>query len=220
MPRTARNTVNWLLACSLATGLGACATSGPRRDGPDNDLERLRAERDRLAQSNLVLEDELRWAHQDLAFVERQFTEVEQRLNEEFGKAAAVAFTAEARINAEETRKASQIPDSTMRHVTRLLDMAEDQIRRNKFPAAFFFVERANHTLQSAVRRSNMDFVPTTRTVTTDGTNLREGPGQHYAVVLTLRAGARVSCLDVSQKWCRVVTSGGETGWIHDSLLH
>ena len=220
MPRTVQNAVNWLLACSVATGLGACASSGPRHDRQGTELERLRAERDLLAQDNLALEDELRWAHEDLAFVERQFTEVEHRLNEEFGKAAAVSVTAEARINAEQIRKTNQIPDSTMRHVTRLLDTAEAQIRANHFPAAFFFAERANHTLQGAVRRANVGSVATTRTVTTDGANLREGPGQHYAVVVTLRAGARVSCLDVSQKWCHVVTGDGETGWMHASLLH
>ncbi len=49
--------------------------------------------------------------------------------------------------------------------------------------------------------------------------NLRKGPGQDYAVLATLPEGARVSCLDVSGKWCRVVTDDGATGWVHTSLL-
>ncbi len=219
MHRTAQNAVNWLLACSLATGLGACATSGAGHKGRGTELENLRAERDRLAQSNLLLEDELRWANEDLAFVERQFTEVELRQSEEFGKAAAVSITAAARMNAEQVRKTTQLPDSTIRHVNRLLDTADNQIRANNFLAAFFFTARANHTLQSAVRRSTMDSLPAARTVSRAGTNLRKGPGQDYAVLATLPEGARVSCLDVSGKWCRVVTDDGATGWVHASLL-
>jgi hypothetical protein len=222
----------------LAT-LGACATSGgrpasggeagshgsktgsPAGSGEELTVEvaRLRAERDRLSQTNVVLEDELRWAHEDLTLVERQFSEFEQRLTVDFGKAAAVSAAAEARIHLDQARKTIALPDSSFRRVTGLLATAEKLIRSNNYPAALFFAERANHTLQGAERRASLNVGATTKTIAASSANVREGPGQNFPVRETLREGDRVSCLDVAHNWCHVVTASGASGWIHLSLL-
>ena len=222
----------------LAT-LCACATSGGRsaseseagRSGSATgsitgsreelavEVARLRVERDRLAQTNVVLEDELRWAHEDLTLVERQFSEFEQRLTVDFGKAAAVSAAAEARIHLDQARTTIALPDSSLQRVTGLLATAEKLIRSNNYPAALFFAERANHTLQGAERRASLNVGATTRTIAASSANVREGPGQNYPVRETLREGDRVSCLDVAQNWCHIVTASGASGWIHLSLL-
>ena len=219
----------------LAT-LGACAASGGgsshgggshKRPGDlaqantelETEVTRLKAERDRLAQTNVVLEEELRWAHDDLRLVERQFSEFEHRLSEDFGKAAAVSATAEARIHYQRVRKAIALPDTVSEHVNALLATAEKLSRANNYPAALFFAERANHTLQGAERRASLSVGTTTKTITVSGANVREGPGQHYPIQVTLRKGDRISCLDQVSNWCHVVTSSGTSGWIHVSLL-
>ena len=99
------------------------------------------------------------------------------------------------------------------------VETAEQLIRSNNYPAAFFFAERANHTLQGAERRATLNVQPSTMTVAAETANVREGPGQDYEVRATLRQGERVSCLDVSRNWCHVVTAAGANGWVHVSLL-
>ncbi|MDH4038132.1 MAG: SH3 domain-containing protein [Candidatus Krumholzibacteria bacterium] len=238
MDYLARKTVSALSALAILATAVACASSGgggaagdgttvksrgPR--GPErvayleDEIARLQAERDRLAQTNVVLEDELRWAHDDLKLVERQFSEFEHRLTEDFGKAAAVAASAEARIHLQNARQTVALPDSSIKHITSLLETAEQLIRTGNYPAALFFAERANHTLQGAERRASLNVQATTMTVIASTANVREGPGQQYEVRATLRKGERVSCLDLSRNWCHVVTVSGASGWIHASLL-
>lgn len=234
---------HFLAAVAILATLGACAGSRGGAvawdrdgDGRPEDLSpgemaraneelatevaRLRVERDRLAQTNVVLEDELRWAHDDLRLAERQFSEFEHRLAEDFGKAAAVSAAAEARIHLDQALKAIALPDSTLQHVTKQLGTAERLIRANNYPAALFFAERANHTLQGAERRASLDVGATVKTVAVSGANVREGPGQHYTIRVTLRKGDRVSCLDTARNWCHVITAKGDSGWVHVSLLN
>lgn len=225
------------LTVAVLAVLGGCAGSGGggaagHRNGHSQpgdlaqtsenleaEVTRLRVERDRLAQTNVVLEDELRWAHEDLRLVERQFSEFEHRLAEEFGKATAVSTAAEARIHLDRARKTFALPDSTDRHVSAQLATAEKLIRANNYPAALFFAERANHTLQAAERRASLNVGTTSKVVAVSTANVREGPGQHYPIRATLREGQRVSCLDVARNWCHIVTADGESGWIHLTLL-
>jgi len=183
------------------------------------ELTRVREERDRLAQTNTVMEDELRWAHDDIALVERQFSEFEHRLSQDFGKAAAVSATAEARIHLDRVRRSVSLPDTTIQHVTALLGTAEQLIRSDNYPAAFFFAERANHTLQGAERRISLRIETTELTVSVATANVREGPGQEYPVLATVVQGDRVSCIHVERNWCHVVTTAGTAGWVHASLL-
>lgn len=241
MRRTNPHFIRSFSILAAAALLGGCASSGgaggsgahhrSRTGGTDTtqldldcdqmqaELLRVREERDRLAQTNTVLEDELRWAHDDLTLVERQFSEFEHRLSEDFGKAAAVSATAEARIHLDRVRASVSLPDTTIQHVTALLGTAEQLIRSNNYPAAFFFAERANHTLQGAERRISLRIETTELTVKVATANVREGPGQEYPVLATVAQGERVSCIHVARNWCHVVTTDGATGWIHASLL-
>jgi hypothetical protein len=239
MAHPTRSTLNTLAGVAILATAVACASSGGGSTGTSGsgsssghalkgperiaeleaEVARLQGERDRLAQTNVVLEDELQWAHDDLKLVERQFSEFEHRLTEDFGKAAAVSATAEARIHLQTVQKTVALPDSSVKHVTSLLETAEQLIRSSNYPAAFFFAERANHTLQGAERRAALDVQASTMTVAAATANVREGPGQNYDVRATLRQGERVSCLDVSRNWCHVVTATGATGWVHASLL-
>jgi hypothetical protein len=239
MLRTPRHIHRLVLAALILGTAGACASSGgapepggsrDRRsmspgelarenDELDAEVARLRVERDRLAQTNQVLEDELRWAHEDLRLVELQFSEFEHRMSEDLGKAAAVSAAAEARIHLDRARQSMSLPDSTSERVGALLATADRLIRATNYPAGLFFAERANHTLQGAERRASLNVSATTRIIAVSAANVREGPGQHYPVVATLPQGLPVSCLDVARSWCHIVTPDGATGWVHVSLL-
>src|SRR5262245_35204019 len=90
------------------------SNSAPKTD-PVAEAARLRIERDRLAQANELLEQELAEAHEDLRRVERQFVVYERRLASEQGKADAVAAAAEVRMRSDRLARArpSVLADST-----------------------------------------------------------------------------------------------------------
>ncbi|HEX5131438.1 MAG TPA: SH3 domain-containing protein, partial [Candidatus Krumholzibacteria bacterium] len=129
----------------------------------------------------------------------------------------AVSATAEARINL--SRSVTSLPDSTNQRVTAMLVTAEKLIRENNYPAALFFAGRANHTIKSEERRATLDEGSRPMVVAVSAANLRRGPGQNYETMETLPEGTQVVCMDVVRNWCHVRTTGGDSGWIHASLL-
>ncbi len=188
---------------------------------PSAEIARLRIERDRLAQANELLEQELSEAHNDLKRVERQFVVYEQRLTADQSKAAAVAATAEARIRAEklERERPSVLPDSTRAYVRELIDSSESLIRKQNYPAAQFFAERANHTMSSAERRATVEGSAVTRRVAVASANVRQGPGQSYPVVDRVANGVALVCWGEANEWYHVRTPNGVEGWVHVSLV-
>jgi hypothetical protein len=182
------------------------------------EVARLRTERDHLAETNAVIAEELRWAHEDLLIIERQFTEFEHHLTEDFGKAAAVAATAEARIRLNDLSTAS-LPDTTGERVVAYLVTAEKLIREQNYPAAIFFAERARHTIDAAARHLVLQNRNREMTVVVDIANVRKGPGSEYAVVSQLQRGNVVTCLNTQRSWCHIRDDRGDSGWIHSSLL-
>jgi hypothetical protein len=185
------------------------------------EVARLNVERDRLAQANVLLEQELAEAHEDLRRVEQQLVVYEENLGSEQGKATAVAASAEVRIRSERVarERPEVLSDSTRAYVTSLIDTSESLIRRQNFAAALFFAERANHTINTAERRANMEGAATPRAVAVDVANLREGPGQDYAVIERLSIGAKLLCWGEANEWFHVRTPSGAEGWIHASLV-
>ncbi len=188
---------------------------------PSAEIARLQIERDRLAQNNELLEQELADAHEDLKNVERQFIVYEERLTADDGKAAAVASAAEARIRCERMvrERPGLMADSTKAYVKGLIETSENLIRKQNYPAAQFFAERANHTMNSAERRANVEGKAVTRAVAADVANVRVGPGQGYAVVERVSQGARLTCWGEANEWFHVRTPNGAEGWIHVSVL-
>ncbi len=225
----------WALAGCASTGSTGGSSKSGRRDGskskkepsvpvqpdPAAEAARLRVERDRLAQANHLLEQELAEAHEDLRRVERQFAVYERRLATEQGKADAVAAAAEARMRNDRLGRArpSVLADSTQAYVNGLVATAELLIRRQNYAGAQFFAERANHVMSSAERRASIEKSATTRTVFVDVANVREGPGQNYAIVARVPIGASVLCWGEANEWYHVRTPQGREGWIHVSLL-
>jgi len=185
------------------------------------EIARLRIERDRLAQSKELLEQELAEAHDDLRNVERQFAVYEERLVSEQGKAAAVAAAAEARIRCDRLarERPSVLADSMRLYVTDLLETSDRLIQKQNYAAAQFYAERANHTMSSAQRRATIEGAATTRTVSVDAANVRQGPGQSYSVVERLHTGALLLCWGETNDWYHVKTPNGVEGWIHASLV-
>jgi hypothetical protein len=197
---------------------------GSRRGDPSSpaaEVARLRIERDRLAQANLLLEQELAEAHEDLKRVERQFAIYEERLVADQGKAAAVAASAEARIRCEklERDRPNVLSDSTQIYVKELINTSERLIRKQNYGGALFFAERANHTMSSAERRASIEGAAIARTVAVDVANVREGPGQNYSIVERLSVGATLLCWGEADDWYHVRTPKGADGWIHASVL-
>lgn len=188
---------------------------------PSAEIARLQIERDRLAQSNQLLEQELAEAHEDLKSVERQFAVYEERLTADQGKAGAVAAAAEARIRYERLVRArpTLMPDSTKKYVRDLVATSESMIRKPNYAAAQFFAERANHTMSSAERRASVEESAVTRTVSVDVANVREGPGQGYSVVERVPIGSALLCWGEANEWFHVRTPTGAEGWIHVSLV-
>ncbi len=188
---------------------------------PAAEVARLRIERDRLAQANELLEQELAEAHEDLRRVERQFVVYERRLASEQGKADAVASAAEARLRSDRLARArpSVLADSTQHYVNALIETSESLIRKQNYAGAQFFAERANHVMSSAERRASIEKSATARTVSVDVANVREGPGQNYPVVARVPIGATVLCWGEANEWYHVRTPEGSEGWIHISLV-
>jgi Bacterial SH3 domain len=185
------------------------------------EIARLRIERDRLSETNALLQEELEWAHDDLRLVEKQFVTFEERLTSGYGKASAVAAAAEARMRFDATRaKYPSLPDSTQQDLTQLMDTSESLIRKGNYAAALFFADRANHTMIGFERREHLDRGSVSRSVAVALANLREGPGQYYPVVAQLTAGQTVVCMDEIGDWYHVKTPTGSVGWMHTSLLH
>ncbi len=235
--RTNRTVAPPLLLALIA--LSACASTGSQGGGsglegrgknksekggkssPSAENARLKVERDRLVQANRLLEQELAEAHEDLRRVERQFAIYEERLASENGKASSVASSAEARIRCEKLarERPDVLPDSTLAYVKDLIDTSERLIQKQNYAAAQFFAERANHTMSSAERRATVEGAATTRKVTVEAANVREGPGQSYPVVERLSNGARLLCWGEANEWYHVRTAKGAEGWIHASLV-
>jgi SH3 domain-containing protein len=188
---------------------------------PKAEAARLRIERDRLAQANELLEQELAEAHEDLKLVERQFVVYERRLASEQGKADAVAAAAEARMRGDRLARArpSVLADSTQKYVNALIETSESLIRKQNYAGAQFFAERANHVMSSAERRASIEKSAMTRTVAVDVANVREGPGQSYPVVARVPVGATLLCWGEANDWFHVRTPDGSEGWIHISLV-
>ncbi len=185
------------------------------------EIARLRIERDRLSETNTLLQEELEWAHDDLRLVERQFVTFEERLTSGYGKASAVAAAAEARMRFDATRtKYPTLPDSTEQDLKQLMDTSDNLIRKGNYPAALFFADRANHTMIGFERRQHLDRGSVSRSVAVSRANLREGPGQYYPVVAQLAEGQVVVCMDEIGDWYHVKTPTGSVGWMHTSLLH
>ncbi|HEU4929247.1 MAG TPA: SH3 domain-containing protein [Candidatus Krumholzibacteria bacterium] len=196
-------------------------SSAPVKMDPKAEAARLRVERDRLAQANQLLEQELAEAHEDLKRVERQFAVYERRLASEQGKADAVASAAEARMRSDRLSRArpSVLADSTQRYVNGLIETSESLIRKQNYAGAQFFAERANHVMSSAERRASIEKSAITRTVSVDVANVREGPGQNYPVVARVAVGQALLCWGEANEWYHVRTPQGSEGWIHISLV-
>ncbi len=195
--------------------------SASTQPDPAAEAARLRVERDRLAQANELLEQELAEAHNDLRRVERQFVVYEKRLATEQGKADAVASAAEARMRNDRLARArpSVLADSTRQYVTGLIETSESLIRKQNYAGAQFFSERANHVMSSAERRASIEKKAVARKVSVDVANVREGPGQNYPVVAQVANGETLLCWGEANEWYHVRTPHGSEGWIHISLV-
>jgi hypothetical protein len=185
------------------------------------EVEQLRRERERLAQSNAILQDELAWAHEDFKLVENQFVAFEEQMASNYGKASAVTAAAEARIRYDHMQRERLFAatDTTAAHVLGLINTAERLIRDQSYTAALFFAERADHMMSGAERRMRLGVLPTTVSVVVDTANLRDGPGQDYEVIERVSQAAALTCLDLAGEWYRVRATTGTEGWIHVSLV-
>ena len=185
------------------------------------EVEQLRRERERLAQSNAILQDELNWAHEDFKLVEKQFVAFEEQMASNYGKASAVTATAEARIRYDRMQRDRlfSASDTTATHVLGLIKTAERLNRDQNYTASLFFAERADHMMSGAERRARLGILPASVSVVVDSANLRNGPGQDYDVVERLGLEATLVCLDLSGGWYHVRASSGAEGWIHSSVV-
>lgn len=180
------------------------------------------AELVRVVEAYSFLSEELRVAHKDIAYVERQFVNIELRLTREETRAPAVAAIAEAqllfeRLDADDDTR----PDAeTIEAYNARMKTAEDQIDKPNYSAAVYYARRAMRILNRMERfRNSSSSYGEKRVIAVSKANLRAGPGTSFDVLERLAYGTPLVELRRNGGWVKVRSQSGRTGWIHDDLI-
>lgn len=185
------------------------------------DMAILRAEFDNQVKLKEYLKAELESLESDLNYVEKQFVSLERSIQAEESRASAVAVVAEAQVLREKLlRESPGVLDSlTVEEVRARLARSEDMIQKRNYAAAVYHATRAIRVMNLTERRLYLRDEGTTRIVSVQQANVRDGPGADYRVVAMLEFGSVVVEMKSEQGWYQIRTKTGETGWIHASLV-
>ncbi len=212
--------------CALL-GVGAVGCANPvtsraeatrARKERDLALQGLDAERERAA----ALERDVQRLRADLGQAESVLVAMESGLKGTHTRAAGVSALAEARILVERAARASPRRPEEIAEARAKLVEADVQLRDGHVGSAVFFSSRARRIGESLLRdaeRARRAHEPGSR-VGAVRANLRSGPSTGEAVVAVLDPSTPVAPVRREGEWVEVVTPGGETGWVHESLLH
>ena len=146
-------------------------------------------------------------------------------------RAEAAAEMAEAEIGLKSLReRAGDTADSQLRGTEQLLAVAGREFEAENFGGSLYLIGRAKTRIRlETLRLDERDqveglegeapfAVPLPLMVNTVS-NLREGPGRDFKIVVTLAEGARITGYSTKGPWLRVESEGGLAGWIHRSLV-
>jgi Bacterial SH3 domain len=146
-------------------------------------------------------------------------------------RAEAAAEMAEAEIGLKSLReRAGDAADPELDNTEQLLAVAGREFEAQNFGGALYLIGRAKTRIRlETLRLDERDqveglegeapfAVPLPLMVNTVS-NLREGPGREFKIIVTLGEGARITGYSTKGPWLRVESEGGLTGWIHRSLV-
>lgn len=146
-------------------------------------------------------------------------------------RAEAAAEMAEAKIGLKSLReRAGDTADPELRSTEQLLAVAAREFEAENFGGALYLIGRAKTRIRlKTLRLDERDqveglegeapfAVPLPLMVNTVS-NIREGPGREFKIVVTLGEGARITGYSSKGPWLRVESEGGLAGWIHRSLV-
>ena len=203
----------------LAPLVFACAA--PSRPPPSAELmEKLAEERARDRDRIASLENQIERlrADREVAEATRLATDSEVRAGP--SRTVAVSMLAEAQIFVDQAAKAAPWNPAAIDEARLKLVDAERLLLGGDPAAAVYFVSRGRHIAETLLNEADLvNDSPQTRFVLATRLNLRSGPATAETVVGVLEAGAPVFEQRRQGAWVRVQTLDGELGWVHASLI-
>ena len=178
----------------------------------------------------LQLEDRLLSQQRQLDDTIQEVVRVKAKQRSLESRAEAASEMAEAEIALKSLRvKAATSYRSELLKAEQLLEMAATEFEDQNFGGALYLIGQA----KSQIRMGSLKLhegpeegnggelalaVPISVTVT-KRSNLRDGPGREFKVLVTLDPGTLVTGYSTKGSWLRVETGEGRSGWIHLSLV-
>jgi hypothetical protein len=171
---------------------------------------------------------------------EAELEELELRLDEarrEVVRSMAKLRTLATRAEAASAMAEAEIAFQTLRSAAgsevvlelnqakRLLDMSAAEFNSQNYGGALYLANQAKAIAvggagrwrgadRGALRSGEVRFALPLRLTVTGRTNLREGPGTGYRVLVTLDAGAPLTGVSYVGEWVRVTDRAGRDGWV------
>lgn len=202
---------------------GARAVDTVRIAVTDPELEQRAT---RLALQLLEKEAEVEELESRLDEARREVVRSMAKLRTLATRAEAASAMAEAEIALQSLRSAAgseAVPE--LEQAKRLLDMSAAEFNQQNYGGALYLANQAKAIAVSgtgrwrgadrvALRPGEARFALPLRLTVTGRTNLREGPGTGYRILVTLDAGAPLTGVSYVGEWVRVVDEAGRGGWV------
>jgi SH3 domain-containing protein len=206
---------------------------------PDPAVSQLREENERQRWQLLEEEAMIRQLEQRLQSQQRALDDAVQevvRVKAKQGsletRAQAASEMAEAEIAVKSLRsKTAKTPLPELAKAEQELTLATTEFQAQNFSGALYLVNQAKGQIRVATLRlgerdetrgleGEIPFAAPLPLVVKSKSNVREGPGLDFQVVGSLDAGTAIKCYSAKGLWLRVDSKGGQSGWIHRSLVN
>ncbi|MEE9230412.1 MAG: SH3 domain-containing protein [Acidobacteriota bacterium] len=146
-------------------------------------------------------------------------------------RAEAASEMAEAEIALKSFRdKAGKMNRPELTAAEQLLRMAAKEFENENLGGALYLVSQAKSQIKIGTLRlserdqveeleGEMPFAVPLPLMVNRRTNVREGPGRGFKVLVTLDEGTPITVYSTKGKWLRVKSDDGWSGWVHRSLV-
>jgi hypothetical protein len=211
------------------------------RDLLEQQLDTIEQQRDTIEQQRDTIEqqrDTIRQLEHRLLLQQRLLDDAIQEVVRAKAKQRSVESRAEAASGLAEAEIAlksfrAEAAGRDVPELTRsgqLLELGNEEFERQNFGGTLYLSSQAKSQISVGRRRlseqgqsdlvgSETPFaVPLSLTVRTKS-NFREGPGQSFGILDTLKKGTPLTAYSSNGSWLRVVQEDGTSGWIHESLV-
>jgi hypothetical protein len=174
-----------------------------------------------------ALEAKLDEAVQEVVRAKSKLRSLESR-----AEAASNMAEAEIALKAIEAQATGRGGDRDLSQAQQLLKMSAEEFKKENYGGALYLANQAKSLLQSgevrpAVREKltltpvpgESPFEKPLPLELTKDSNLREGPGLEFKVVVTLPKGTKALGYSRKDQWVRVRDERGATGWVFETLV-